>query len=363
VIWGLRLNVWIIRGKEKTTKQEIKIIYMGRDLSGYYIEDLVFSSIIEKKYIGKKWIWTTLKMATSNYTNASFLIAETSDFLARVFKGKQGYFIPNWMHGEINIQTDLKDIVRINKSIKNEMRKIRKYKLEYELTKEQVHFNNFYYGMYLPYLKKRYSKEAILEEYNDLQAVFKQGELMLIKKDGIPVAGHLIEYRKNKAILIVLGIKDGDLNYLRLGVVSAIYYYSIKYSQGRGFARVNLGSTRAFLRDGVLLFKRNWSLNIVGTSRIGFLMKPLLENTVVRGFLLNNPFLFKDSKHVYGAVFISADQIVNHKSIEKIFRAYYLDGMSKLLVYVFDGTDNIIQMIIPNGLENKVKILKAPVRT
>ena len=35
----LRLNLWIIEGVEKMTKQEMQILYMGSDLSRYYLED------------------------------------------------------------------------------------------------------------------------------------------------------------------------------------------------------------------------------------------------------------------------------------------------------------------------------------
>ena len=358
-VWRLRLNLWIIKGEEKTTKQEIKIIYMGRDLSRYYVEDLVFSNIIEEKCIGKKWIWTTLKMARSNCTNSSFLIAETGDFLAKIFKGKQEYFIPCWIQGEINLNANFKGPFKINRNLKNDLRKIKKHKLDYELTNELVQFNKFYHDMYTPFATRRYGKKAIVGNYYDLKIAFKKGELLLVKMGEIPIAGTLIKYMKKQAFLCVLGIKDGDSDYVGFGAIAALYYYSIKYLKGRGFNRVNIGSTRPFLTDGVLKYKKKWGLKIVNTSGPGFLINPLSESSAVKDFLLNNPFVFRDSKHVYGAVFLLPEQIDGQKSIEKIFHDYYIDGISKLIIYVFDGTDSIIQMSMPNELNNKITILRA----
>lgn len=352
----LRLNVWLIKGEDKTTKQELKIIYMGRDLSKHYIEDLVFSNIIEEKCIGKKWLWTTLKMARSNCTDSSFLIAETSNFLANIFKREKEYFIPCWTRGEININGP----ARISKSLKNDIRKINMYKLDYELTNEQIQFNHFYNNMYTPFAAKRYGNKALVENYYELKAALKKGELLLVTMGGIPIAGMLIKYiNKERAFLYALGVKDGNSDYTSFGATAALYYFSIKYLKQRGFNSVDIGSTRSFLNDGVLKYKKKWGFNIISASGIGFLMKPLSKKAAVKGFLLNNPFIFKDSNHIYGAVFVSSGQIEDQKSVKQIFHEYYFDGMSKLLIYVFDGTDSIMQMSMPNELNNKITILRA----
>jgi hypothetical protein len=213
--------------------------------------------------------------------------------------------------------------------------------------------------MYKPFAVKRYGNKADVENYYDLNMSFKKGELLLVKMGGVPIAGTLIKYEKNQAFLCVLGVKDGDSSYLKFGTTAALYYYSIKYLRGKGFKRVDIGSTRPFLMDGVLRYKKKWGLKIIRTSGPGFLMKPLSETAVVRGFLLNNPFVFKDSNHIYGAVFLPSEQIDGQKSIEKKFHSYYIDGMSKLIIYVFDGADSIIQMSLPDELNNRVTILRA----
>ena len=360
-VWRLRLNVWIIKGEEKTTKQEIKLLYMGSDLSKHYLEDLIFSNIIEEKYIGKRWIWTTLRMARSNCADYSLLIAETGDYLAKIFKRKREYFVPCWIVAEIDLNSDSSDPAQMdkNKNLKADIHRIKKHELDYELTKSQAQFNKFYHDMYKPFAVKRYGKKAIVEKYYDLRISFKKGELILVKMGGIPVAGTLIKYEKNQAFLHVLGVKDGDSDYLRFGAISALYYYSIRYLKGRGFTRLNMGATRPFLMDGVLLYKKKWGLKIIGTTGPGFLMKLLSETAAVRGFLSNNPFIYKDSKHIYGAVFLLPEQVDDKRSVEKTFHDYYIDGMSKLLIYVFDSADSIAQMDMPNKLEDKITILRA----
>jgi hypothetical protein len=132
-VFRLRLNSWVIKGEEKSTNQEIKVLFTGRDLSRYYIEDLVFSNIIEERYIGRRWIWTTLWMARKNYADCSLLIAETGDILAKLFKRKQEFFIPCWIVGEIDINANSGDSIQnyIGKDIKPDIRRIEKNKLDY----------------------------------------------------------------------------------------------------------------------------------------------------------------------------------------------------------------------------------------
>lgn len=360
-VFRLRLNSWVIKGEEKTTKQEIKVLFTGRDLSRYYIEDLVFSNIIEERYIGRKWIWTTLRMARKNYADCSLLIAETGDILAKLFRRKQELFIPCWIVGEIDINANSGDSIQKHrgKGIMKDIRRIKRNKLDYEITNKQAQYREFYHNMYKPFAIKRYGNKADVESYQDLNMSFKKGELLLVKMGGVPVAGTLIKYKKNQAFLCVLGVKDGDSSYLKFGTTAALYYYSIKYLRGKGFKRVDIGATRPFLMDGVLRYKKKWGLKIIRTSGPGFLIKPLSEKAVVKGFLLTNPFIFKDSGNIYGAVFLPPEQVDSQKSVERVFNSYYIDGMSKLIIYAFDGDDNVVRINIPDELSNKIIVLRA----
>jgi hypothetical protein len=355
----MRLNLWIIKGEEKTTKQEMQIMYFGRDFSRYYVKDLVFNNITEEKCMGKKWIWSTLKIAGKNYTNSSLLIAETGDFLAKILKDKQEFYLPCWIQGEMEIHSNIENPYRRNKSLKNDFRKIFKYNLSYELTNEQAQFNLFYHDMYVPFATKRYREKAKITDYYELKMSFNKGELLMVKMDSIPIAGILIGYKKKQPLLHVLGVKDCNPEYIGFGAIAACYYHSINHLKERGFSSLNLGSTRPFLRDGVLNFKKKLGLKLVGESGSGFLLKPLTKTDAVKAFLLNNPFIIKDKNHLYGVLFISPEQIDYQKFIEKIVHDHDVDGLSKFIFYLFEDNKSPIQISVPSELNNRIKFRNA----
>lgn len=62
------------------------------------------------------------------------------------------------------------------------LRKIRQHSLEFEITHDQRHFDDFYDNMYLPHIKLRYGDSALVVPRKRFQENFDKGELLLIKK-------------------------------------------------------------------------------------------------------------------------------------------------------------------------------------
>ena len=156
---------------------------------------------------------------------------------------------------------------------------------------------------------------------------------LLIKKEKVYIAGILLVIRKNSARLWSLGIKDGSIDYIKDGAMGALFYFAVRYLQERGYERMNFGSSRAFLKDGVLKYKKKWNQKIIGTSRTGFLMKPISKTAGLEGFLLNNPFVFADKNGLSGAIFVETDEPLSEKESRKIYKDYHLAGISNLFIY------------------------------
>ena len=332
----VRSKAWIIGGTEVASGEHLSVIYMGREGQMNYIKNLIFKGNCKEKYIEKRSFWHLFHLI-KNLSKCSLIIIEghCQDYKSDTEKGE--FFIPLWLQGSVNIP-----LVATNRSIKSDLKKIRKYQLEYVVTKELNQFHDFFYNMYLPYIKNRHQNRALLMSYDIMiqRAKDKTCELLLVKKDNEPIAGMVIVFEKNHPRLWSLGVKDGNPSHVKIGVVAATYYFSSLYLVGRGYEKMHTGSSRAFLKDGVLQFKKKWGMRVTPNDTSGFLLKPLSRSEGLKGFFVRNPFVFVNGGKLSSAVFIENDEMDTDESYEKFHKNYYLVGLDEMIVYQFGDKEN-----------------------
>lgn len=258
----------------------------------------------------------------------------------------------------MDISVDISSFVK-NKSLQSDLRRIRSNRLSFELKNELPQFDNFYYNMYLPYITKRHGNQAFVMKYESMKEKFRNCDLLLIKKEKEYIAGILLAYEKDVARLWSIGVKDGNSDYIKYGAIGALFYFSIHHLKGKGYKRVSFGLSRAFLNDGVLQYKKKWNLQMVDTDRLGFLFSPLSKTAAMKGFLLNNPFIYIKKPKINGAVFMESNQPLTKKDLQKIRDDYYLVGMNKLVIYKFGKHDSEIQEVVPSALSERMTICSA----
>jgi len=351
----LRVEFWILRGNEIVSKQKLDILYAGAEKNRHFLTMLAFDSSFTEEYIGKTWLWNIPKIIKEKVHNDSVVIAEVPKTFRKLFNKRNYLYIPSWVNGEVDAFSPIK-----NDSLQTDLRRIKKNKLSFEVTNELNQFHNFYYNMHLPYIAEAFGNRAFISSYDFMKSEFgKHGlynDLLLIKKEEEYIAGILMGYSKKGIYLHPLGIKDGNFDYVKDGAIGALFYFPRVYSKENGYRKVNFGSSRAFLNDGVFQFKKKRGMKIIGTSSMVFVLKPLSTSAGVKGFFLNNPFLYMDEMGFNGAVFIDNDRPLSKGDFEKIYKDYYLPGMSKLFIYRFGRVDNKAQEIVPPEFSEKIGI-------
>jgi len=358
----LRGRLWIINGNELSTGEKLTIAFMGSDRSRDYWANLVFNGVCEEKTTGNRWLWNVLHLARTNAENVSLMVVEIPSIFAKWYQRQGEFYIPRWIRGEMDAYKVASILSKLNQhqSVAEDIRKINKNKLRFEVTNQPQKFYEFYHDMYMPFITKRHGKRAVIEEYEGLCNLFRNGDLMFITQEGEQIAGILITYTTAKAWLWIMGTKNGDLEYIQTGAGLAMYYYAFKYLQEKGYQKIGMGLSRALLRDGALQYKKKWGLEITGADSIGYLIKPTMVNEAVKGFLINNPFIFINKTGLSGAVFVSADKTLNDKAVKILFRDYYFQGLTKICLYRLCEADQMAPITIPEGLSEKLCII--PVR-
>ena len=360
----LRLDLWIITGDEISSGKKLAIIYAGRELDKNFLVRLAFDGAFEENYIGKKWLWQIPQIVKESDCGCSLVVVEVPNSL-RILSGKMKcLYIPSWVNGETDISVDNPSLFQHrNTSLKSDLSKIRKNKLRFEVTNDLSQLHNFYYNMYVPYITKVHGSRSKIMSYDYVKRQFRRSglfnDLLLIKKEDEYIAGVLLHYKKNRAKLSTLGVKNGNLGYVKDGAVGALFYYSTHYSAEKGVTRIDFGGSRPFLKDGVLRYKRKWNQKISNKKEIGFLIKMISKTEAAKGFFLNNPFIYEDKTGLNGAIFVASDQSLSKSDFARIYKDHYLRGLSKLVIYRFGEAGDKMADIVPSEFSDKITVRSA----
>jgi hypothetical protein len=276
-------------------------------------------------------LWRVSKVLEEAGEGCGAALVRVRPCLRRLLGPQTWLSVPAWLVGEVDIP--LAASVLTTDYVKNDLRKIRKHALGFEVTQSLSRLDDFYHNMYLPHITQTYRDGAIIISHHAMRKEFYKCELLLVKKQSEYVAGALIRYSDTGPSLWSIGIRDGSRQFVRDGASSALYYFLFDYLVDKGFAKVGLGKSRAFLHDGVLTYKRKRGMRILGTSGGYFYLRVPKDTEASRAFLKVNPLIFESEGRLYGAVFTEADA---KPSVDKDFRRlrkeYFFEGLSEVFV-------------------------------
>lgn len=353
----LRYDVWILSGEETLSRQNMCIIYAynGRSKENMnLLTNMALGQVYTERFAGKLWRWQIDETVKEKGRDCSLMILEAPKD-SRILSEKNCFYIPGWLYGEVDISDEA--LLFKNSSLKSDVRRIRKNNLHFEIRNEVIYLDDFYHNMYVPYITKAHNSRAIIMDYDYLLSEFKKCDLLFIKKDQLYIAGCLISYREDKPRLWSLGVRNADSAYINEGAIGAVFYYSVQHLRGQGHRSLNFGLSRPFMNDGVLRYKKKWGLKIVSADKSGFMIKTLPRSGGIKGFLMNNPFVFQDEGNFKGAIFVNNEQSLTEKDFKRIYKDYYLAGITCLNIY-FDGVVNDdLRDSVPFELRDKLRIL------
>jgi len=336
---NIKLDSWSLKGKDKNSQKELNIFYAGLENMKNYFCKIAYNGSYEEKYLGRLWIWNIFRENLKRSENYSLTIIETFYVLNKLFMAKSDFIIPRWISAIIDISGTPPVFIK-NKSIKNDIRRINKNKLIYQLTREDSQFDYFYYNMHKPYINKVHGDRAFICEYNSIKKRFKNNaDLLLIKKENEFIAGSMIFYKKNQGNISYIGVKDGNLDYVKNGAIQAIFYFATIRFKEKGFNNINFGLSRPFLNDSILRYKKKWHPRLVfkkWTEKV-FLMKIGGETCEVNNFLINNPFVYVEKNNLNAAIFIDDNQANTKERLDRIYKYHNFSGISKICIYRFTG--------------------------
>lgn len=275
-------------------------------------------------------------------------------------------FIPKWVTQKNHSFTDLNEFKNNrNRNAYGDIRSILKNKYSYVFTKDLSLLRFFYDEMYVPYINKRYKKEKYIISFSRVRKSFDKGGLLLIEKEGRYVSGSIIEFERDVFHPICMGLLNADTRLLKEDAFSALYYFELKLAGERGFHNIDYGLSRAFLNDGVLLYKSKWNTKIEFDKKRSsiFAMKINKLTDSLKSFLINNPFISLEKDGLVENFFIDP---IDSLDFNVLYKRYFLNGIKELKVQIFDdnkkGTEILYKTKKTKQEEKRALVLDTVIR-
>jgi hypothetical protein len=343
----MRLPLTLFEGQDVSGQAPLTFAYFGEKAQDIeYWAGLLLAPGFKKDVLGKDWLWQVRNTIKESHPSCSMLIVETTPFSLRILSGHKGLQSTQWMRMAIDIPESAETVWGRRRAKSSDIiRRIRKNNLSYITSTAPEAFDEFYHKMYVPFITAKHKKEALTADYFTIKNLFLKGLLLFIKQGEDIVAGQIIVLEKEKAVLKVLGIKDGKCEYLRWGVVGAMYYFSLLEMQKRGYEVLDIGRTRSVFTNGVTKYKINMCARLHSDRSLlkdRMVIEFLKDTPGLRNFLIHNPFLYyKERVGACRALFVENNQFENKEDFGKYFTAYNCDGLGGTSIFVFGDLDKI----------------------
>jgi hypothetical protein len=247
------------------------------------------------------------------------------------------------------------DVLR-SKTVKSDLGRIRRNQLCFEVTQSVERFEDFYRYMYLPYITRVHGGAAVIYPRHIVKQSFDNGELLLVSKAERCIAGIVLCYAEPIPEMMVLGVRDGDRQLVCDGAISALYHFSFRYLGEKGFAKVNVGASRAFLRNGILRYKKKLGMRITRTVRGYYYLRILGDSQAARAFWGDNPLIFEREGRTCGMVFVEPNgQPISEQDLQRLDREFFMEGLSQILVVRPDSSGQVAS--VPPELADRMTVV------
>ncbi|MCJ7611399.1 MAG: GNAT family N-acetyltransferase [Candidatus Aminicenantes bacterium] len=359
----VRLPIYRLEGREKNGGRPLSILACAHEPALPFIIDLAFSDLRTREQVGRVFIWNVGRLCSRAGSRADMIVVHGDAALSRRLSARGFILIPEWVTMALDLGPPLRETWDLakNKTVRENLRRIRKYHYSYEITTDRNKFEFFYDRMYLPFIPEKFGPATSLVGRRRMRLFFESGLLLLVKRDGEYVAGNIVMLSGDTAKSIIIGLKDGDLKYRQQSALGASYYFTMLWAKDNGLRRVDFGECRAFLNNGLLYFKKRWGMGLersaLQANVYGWRVRRC--SPAVRGFLVGNPLAFFDGPNLRGLVLTEADHPLSPDELRAIVRANFVPGLQSLVVLSTSGFSPEVRSEEARGLLGKAVLWPA----
>jgi hypothetical protein len=239
------------------------VVYVG-DSDTYKLSLLkaLFGDDYKEESLGRIAMW---KLATYNNEwlkgNDIIIIRVTRFFPWRI---RAPYYVENPLrvYQMISLDKPPEDMLagKRNKNLREAVNRLRKVNITTRISHSMDDLRFFYDNMYVPTMHSRHADRTVITPYQTAERQYKNGYLWFLSLDGHEVAGSLCYVSADNNIFTgsFLGYLDGNTQFLKQDLGTALYWYSMQQAREKGVKMINLLESVAWVSNGVYNYKQKW---------------------------------------------------------------------------------------------------------
>jgi len=253
-----RVSVQELSGTAHVSGQNVRLLAAGMPRWAEQVGTYFFAGapVVENTTLVP--VWRLRRHLNQRRVAADLTLVGINRVSAWLFLGKGYLAMPPLISTWQAVSEKQPDRSHFRDSVASDLRRVKKHAFGSHLSKAAGDFDLFYEQFYKPYILGRHTTNARLTPRWMLRLVFRFGAIQWLTLGGERVAADLVMKQGRAYNLVVTGVKNGRQDLLRMGALAALYINSVSHARQMGCTRILLGSSRAFLRDGLTRYKGKW---------------------------------------------------------------------------------------------------------
>lgn len=327
-----RADALWLHGQERHTGEPISMFYLGTGDSLERLVDKLYSEYqVQRREQGVR-IGSAPRYLRAARDSVDLCYAELPWPYSRLYARRGFLHLPGWIAQKIALPDSWEGVLRqFRKNTKTtDLRKIRKYKLEFKLSRDDNDLRAFYEHMYVPYAQQRFKNTAVVDTLDDVRdTTARRGVLLQVLNEQRVVAGVVLYRWREEMHFLWFGILTELDEGLMDAAQSAIYLFSIQHAYDEGCVELNLSFTMPLLGDGIYRYKRKWGAAVHDAWCFGDVVaSPVTFGPAVRSFMANQPMIVRENGRLIGKIFLNDP--VDIDTLVKLAEGYASPGLHAL---------------------------------
>lgn len=283
------------------------------------------------------------KLLRTKYPDCSLLLVQHDQKNVVLKKyNKKAFVLANYIQSYIDISKPI-DLFpsKVKRHFSNTRRRINKSNLTFEMTKSLHAQKDFYHNYYLPYIGERHKKSCMLLRFEDIFSPIVPFDIIQIKKENEIISAGVVFYKKDYVSCAFLGVKRGQVEYVKMGGLAAIYYFLVTELYKLGYSKLFLGGAPPILSHNLthhkirMNAKHDTDFDYCNNKFTAFHVLELSK--AVREILTMGPYVFQTKNgEMNGAIWLGRNQFSAHKDFIKCCRLLLNYGMKKNYIFELD---------------------------
>lgn len=240
--------------------------------------------------------------------------------------------LPDWANMAVELEDSWEGVIHSfrHTTRSKDLRYIRLNAYRCEPTTDRQAIEDFYDNMYLPFIESRHGLDAVKASRRHVVRRTGKGCLLQIYKDEQIVAAGTVFPEHGILFFLWMGMPADSIDHPPRAVISALYYFGIRYAFDNGFWAVDFLGTRTFLNKGSFRFKRKWGALVQDTfSPSSLLIKPQNGNLNAARFCQRFSMLVRRDGELE-VIGLSLDEKADEETFQRLDAQYGCDGISRI---------------------------------